>query len=646
MCMIYGIFIKKRNAINSKRREFLSFFENEASTHVTGSNVMLGFQRSNSLSGNCQEENSCFTSEGRFSITADARIDYKEELLIKLGQSQSSIINTTDSRLLILAYKKWGKECVKYLYGDFAFAIWDEEKGELFCARDHFGCRPFYFFNTPDFFVFSSNLRILLKLPSVPVLIDDIKIYKNALSVSNENEETHYKNISRLPPAHSILLSNSNMVYERYWELVKSARRVGVTEVEAKENLLKHLKNSIVERIRSQDSICTELSGGLDSSSIAAIASELSHERNISISAFSHAMSLNQKERYSPFRDESYFSNKVIEHIKIKEHVKVTGENSGSLAPILNSFEYLSSPSPQNYGVFSDELLSAVKKSGGRVLLSGAGGDEMVSSKVPGYFAELVKSKEWEVLRREINIKTKKRKYPAFISWLVSHTIWLFPRSLELIEKFSMKRFFVFICRYNSIALSGHLKQKVRAKKIYRIESFKQIDGDVRERQRLELRGKDLVSRLENSYLAGMEYGVDYRYPLLDRKLIEYYFNLPTILKYKNGSGRYIFRRAIQGYLPQEICWRNDKFGVTIPNLPYRLFKDIGAFRELIMECRDNLGYHYFDYEKLMKISYQLENRDKDKKLCFGPGTFLYAIKILNLQKLQREGKIDIGIKC
>jgi asparagine synthase (glutamine-hydrolysing) len=169
---------------------------------------------------------------------------------------------------------------------------------------------------------------------------------------------------------------------------------------------------------------------------------------------------------------------------------------------------------------------------------------------------------------------------------------------------------------------------------------------DVRERQAKELHRNGIVDRIENSYCIGKSYGIEYRYPLLDVKLIEYYYNLPTILKYKNGIGRYLLRKAIEDLVPDELCWRTQSISNTIPNHQYRIEKDMKIFRALILECREILGYHYFDYDKLFEMAELVEKRGRGKRICFGPRLFIYAIQILILQKWQREGKIDIGIKC
>jgi len=157
---------------------------------------------------------------------------------------------------------------------------------------------------------------------------------------------------------------------------------------------------------------------------------------------------------------------------------------------------------------------------------------------------------------------------------------------------------------------------------------------------------KSLVNRIDNSYVIGNSYGIEYRYPFLDVKLIQFYFDLPAKFKYKDGFGRYVFRKAMEEYLPKEIQWRRDKVGITIPNLQYRIQKDIGLIKQMINEEINPNSFTYFDKKKMLKMARSIERRGKGRKICFGPRILIYAIQILILQKWQREGKIDIGIKC
>jgi hypothetical protein len=128
--------------------------------------------------------------------------------------------------------------------------------------------------------------------------------------------------------------------------------------------------------------------------------------------------------------------------------------------------------------------------------------------------------------------------------------------------------------------------------------------------------------------------------------LVEYYYNLKSKYKYKRGIDRYIFRKVLSSKLPDSICWNTEKESNTIPNIQHRFRVDEKKFRELIEEGRQNNSYHYLNYDKLHKMIDLLLTRDLGQRIDFAPNAFFNHVKILILQKWQREGKIDIGIKC
>ena len=128
-------------------------------------------------------------------------------------------------------------------------------------------------------------------------------------------------------------------------------------------------------------------------------------------------------------------------------------------------------------------------------------------------------------------------------------------------------------------------------------------------------------------------------------KLLEYFYSLPSEFKYRNGIGRYIFRGIVEGEIPDKIRMRVDKSGATVPNLIARLSLDENKFMEIIDEGKKTTSFTYLDYQKLVRIYNELVHENGGRKL-FGPTEFLSSISILILQRWQREGKINFGIKC
>jgi len=147
-------------------------------------------------------------------ITAGARLDGRSELINKLALKQSA----TDADLILHAYEAWGEDCVKHVIGDFAFAIHDSKSRRLFCARDHFGVKPFYYAHLANDFIFSTNLNELRQDPRVSDTLNEIAIGDYLLfGVNQDLSTTTFKDIQRLPPGHSLTVADGSIKIHRYW---------------------------------------------------------------------------------------------------------------------------------------------------------------------------------------------------------------------------------------------------------------------------------------------------------------------------------------------------------------------------------------------------------------------------------------------
>jgi len=143
-----------------------------------------------------------------FAITANARIDGREDLNK----------HASDAEVILNAYEKWGEDCVNHLIGDFVFVIRDDRQQRFFCARDHFGVKPFYYTHIDNKFVFSSSLRELRLNPRVSNTLNEIAVGDYLLfGVNQDLSTTIFKDIQRLPPGHSLTVANGSIMRRRYW---------------------------------------------------------------------------------------------------------------------------------------------------------------------------------------------------------------------------------------------------------------------------------------------------------------------------------------------------------------------------------------------------------------------------------------------
>lgn len=218
--------------------------------------------------------------DGRFWIVADARLDARGELIDALAQTgRNPRRNAPDCELILHAYAAWGEECLQRLRGDFAFGIWDAERRSLFCARDQFGIKPFYFTEQKDFFLFSNTLDCVRMHPGVPDELNETAIADFLLFGLNcDPATTTFRAIRRLPPAHILRVSADGLCVVRYWSVPVD----GHIRYKHSDQYVEHfqvlLRDAVADRLRGER-VGVMLSGGLDSSSCAATARELSPVR-------------------------------------------------------------------------------------------------------------------------------------------------------------------------------------------------------------------------------------------------------------------------------------------------------------------------------------------------------------------------------
>ena len=219
------------------------------------------------------QERQPYTLDGDVWIVADARVDGREDLARELSsRMERRLDGATDVELLLRSYLVWGRECVDHLLGDFAFAIWDRRSRELFCARDHFGVKPFYYAIRPGRLVFSNTLRCVLEHPAVSDALSEVAIADFLLfGYNKETGTTTFADVKRLPPAHTLQVSDGDLEEQPYWQLPVEEplryRRPGAYVEQFRELF----DRAVADRLRTSH-VAVMMSGGLDSTSVASTA--------------------------------------------------------------------------------------------------------------------------------------------------------------------------------------------------------------------------------------------------------------------------------------------------------------------------------------------------------------------------------------
>ena len=335
--------------------------------------------------------------DGRYWITADARLDGRAELIAELAGSGRKVRPTaSDSELILHAYAAWGAGCVEHLRGDFSFAVWDAPNNQLFCARDHFGIKPFYYAQSSKVLVLSNTLNCIRLHSEVSGELDEAAIGDFLLfGLNYDNTTTSFRDVQRLPPAHTLTVSQRGLQIRRYWTPPTDGRVRYARPEDYVENFKSILEAAVADRLRS-DRVGILLSGGLDSSSVAAVAKEITRKgaAGTDIRGYTYVY-----ESLIPDKEGDY-AREVGKFLGVA--VKFIAMDEAQLFERWDDPE-VSGPEPLE-NPFLAGLSDTRRNISGecRVLLSGEGGDDLMDFQMWPYVRDLWRKGEWGPLLTDV----------------------------------------------------------------------------------------------------------------------------------------------------------------------------------------------------------------------------------------------------
>ena len=431
---------------------------------------------------------------------------------------------------MLLAYQTWATECVHHLIGDFAFAIWDGPRKQLFCARDHFGIKPFYYANVQGSFVFSNTLNCLRLHPNVSSALNDLAISDYLLFGYNQDPRTtSFEQIQRLPPGHFLVCSGGKLKIARYWHLRQSSELHYRKREEYLENFRSLVRTAVRDRL-PDGPVAVFLSGGLDSSTIAATAQQaLGNERRARLQAYSAVY-----DRLIPDAERNYagrvatFCGMPLTFLVADDYQLFQDWQDGDRG----------SPEPcdQSLGALDRDLYAKISAHA-RVVLTGEGGDPCLVPS-PEAIGKLLKSgKLWEVAAGYIRCAWWQRSVPktGLRTWMRARRSrrsaptlpeWINP---ELALKLDLAQ------------RQGELEAEVMWAEHRRPKAY-----------------KSLTEIWWTNYFEVYDPGntqqpVEMRHPFFDIRLVNFLLSLPTL---PWCVGKQIIREAMAGVLPPEIIRR------------------------------------------------------------------------------------------
>ncbi|ESW85756.1 asparagine synthase [Mesorhizobium sp. LSJC285A00] len=496
---------------------------------------------------------------GKLAITADCRLDNRDELLARLGIRDSSV---ADAVLLMRAYLRWGEACPEHLQGDFAFAIWDGERRQLFCVRDHFGVKPFYYHSSDRRFVFASEIGPILDAGGVDMRISEHQISGFLAGLPDNPQSTAYADIFRLPARHSLTVTGNQVVLRRYWQIEPSPRPMRSDTAEEFRHLF---SQSVRNRMRGTPAVGAMLSGGLDSSSIACVAGlQNAAQRKPRLPTFSLVF-----EKGSPM-DERPF----IEAVLGQEQVDGTLISVGNYAPFAE-FERILEEQEETFLAPGLSLTRDIYRTAGakgmKVLLDGHGGDEVVSQG-HGHLHELADAGKWMELWREL--RSASNTYGDGMLGLYYQFLTLYGPAWRIarIKRFA-NRVLGKLRRHPTGRPATSWRGLINPDLAMRtdlVERFRRagymppaVSASETLTHRWLLSNGMVPHAFEVLDKAAANFGVEPRYPFWDKPLVEFCLALPGAEKLNQGFGRSVLRRAMEGILPPAVQWRRDKIDFT-----------------------------------------------------------------------------------
>jgi asparagine synthase (glutamine-hydrolysing) len=396
VCIIHGDDAPIERALLQSLTDFLSYCGLDAREIWLNGSVGMGHTLLRTTR-ETNDERQPASLEGRYRIVADARLDAREELITELRRTKRKVFsNTPDHELILQAYAVWGTTCSDHLKGDFSFALWDAGHKQLFCARDHFGIRPFYYALIGGIFLCSNTLNCIRLHPRVTDELNDAAVGDFLLfGLNYDKTTTIFHDIQRLPPAHALIVSARGLQVKCYWTPPTDGRIRYAKPEEYVENFQSILEKAVADRLHT-DRVGILLSGGLDSSSVAAVAKEVAGRNapDTEVRGYTHVY-----ETLIPDRD-GPFAREVGEFLRIPVRFIVMDE-----VQLFERWDHpqMSSPEPVD-NPFHSAILDACRDISAdcRVLFSGEGSDNLMDFQMWPYVADLRHRGEWRQLLTDV----------------------------------------------------------------------------------------------------------------------------------------------------------------------------------------------------------------------------------------------------
>lgn len=478
---------------------------------------------------------------GNVRFVGDIRLDNRDDLVGLLGWNPSESRSKADSDFFLAAWLRWGQDALKYLVGGFAVAIWNEANRELTLVRDHVGERPLYYLENGHTIAFSSLPSPLRSIPGVDTSLDDLRMLHYLAIIQERPTQTFFKNIHMLPIGHLATFRNGISTLRRYWHPLDAPQTRFKSDQEYVESFRELFDRAVGARLRTVGKVGTQLSGGMDSSSVTATAARLLGQQRLTSFTSVPQKGFSDENPIGRFGDEGPAAALVAAMYPNIDHVLVQSRGEELISAVEQMGRLQGHPvfNPTNQLWFKT-IMDQSRERGITVMLQGACGNATISFGGLIALSDLFRHGHWFRLAR-LAQTLRKRGYASWrgaASFAFSSAMpdWLRRRVNRELKDFS----FAFSPVHPAQAATHKLIQKTK-------EEFFGSDTSPREfrRQMFEYYDIGFVNAA-----ASLGWGISLLDPTQDKRIFDFCYSIPIEQYLVGGQTRSLVRRAMKGRLP------------------------------------------------------------------------------------------------
>jgi asparagine synthase (glutamine-hydrolysing) len=488
---------------------------------------------------------------GTMCLALDGRIDNREDLVIAFRTAGLHLRTDTDAELMLRAYQHWGEHCPEHVIGDFALVVWDGPRGQLFCARDILGFKPFYYCLHNGSFYWASEIPPLFEQGTIPRRPNEAMIAEFLSGLVVSNAETLYEGISRLEPAHVLIVRPNRIETRRYWTIDPHRRIEYSNDDDYAQHFYELFRAAVHCRLRSHRPIGLELSGGLDSSSVVSLVQAASRTHT---QVPGHFQTFSLVFPDLPC-DERPFIDDVIAQGPFPSHC--ISPTIPSVANFVDDvLRYQDLPDHPN-GAMHIPLRTLAQWQGCRVLLTGSGGDEWLTGSF-FHYADLLRNWKFGALLRRFQANRpwhcEEPSHDLLSFPLVQFGLLpLIPRSCRNLVKQLFGRTNAPDWMSSTFWRRTDMQERIsRTSSVPPGCSYAQQDLFRSTTHGLGIHGIELDERASSSF------GLESRHPFNDQRLIEFALALPEEQRWRDRP-KFILRQALGEIFPPSVRNRVDK---------------------------------------------------------------------------------------